>query len=297
MPSRRKALSISASVVLAASLVACGGSDDVPSATLNVTPALGATYGASVTVFNGTTGIPLGSGITGAASGSASIPLVGTITGPIVVKVTLSPGSSYFDEKTGRVESILTSFVLLTALPALPDSTVKSVGVTPLTNMAAKLAGLDSASSNVIVTADKATEGAAKTVLALGLPASFNITSAPIAAKSLTSLPTDVYGLLLAEMAKRATTDALSQAKDLADAVTAGVVVASGKLTTITTAVSSAATAVNTVIGAASVVTVAPNLAPTSNQLSAAVTSQATAIAAGGAPTGATGGTGAGSVK
>ena len=218
MLNRRTSLSIAVSIALATSLMACGGSDHVPSATLEVTPALGAAYGASVTVFNGTTGATLGSGITGATSGTASIPLIGSTSGPIVVKVTLTPGSSYFDEKLNSTVTItsVNTVSLLTALPALPTSTVKSVGVTPLTNMAAKLAGLDPASANVIVSADKATEGAAKTVLALGLPATFNITAAPIAAKSLTTLPNDLYGLLLAEMAKRAPVNALNQAKDLA---------------------------------------------------------------------------------
>ena len=296
MQNRRKTLSLTVSIVLAAALAACGGSDDVPSATLEVTPALGAAYGASVTVFNGTTGATLGSGVTGATSGTASIPLIGSTAGSIVVKVTLTAGSSYFDEKLNTTVNITSANTvsLLTALPALPTSTVKSVGVTPLTNMAAKLAGLDPSTSNVIVTPAMATDGAARTVLALGLPTSFNITAAPQAAKSLTTLPTDVYGLLLAEMAKKATTNALDQAKDLVNAASTGSVNSSSKgLTEATAALTAAAAVVNTAKGAGSIATVAPKTSPTQNDVSAAVTAQNTVIAANTTPTGATGGTGA----
>jgi len=274
MQNRRKTLSLTVSIVLAAALSACGGSDDVTSATLEVTPALGAAYGASVTVFNGTTGTTLGSGVTGATSGTASIPLIGTT-------VTITSANTVS---------------LLTALPALPTSTVKSVGVTPLTNMAAKLAGLDPSTSNVIVTPAMATDGAARTVLALGLPTSFNITAAPQAAKSLTTLPTDVYGLLLAEMAKKATTNALDQAKDLVNAASTGSVTSTTGLTNATKALTDAAAVVNTAKGAGSIATVAPKISPTQNDVSAAVTAQNTVIAANTPPTsatGATGGTGA----
>jgi len=298
MQNRRKTLSLTVSIVLAAALSACGGSDDVTSATLEVTPALGAAYGASVTVFNGTTGTTLGSGVTGATSGTASIPLIGSTAGSIVVKVTLTPGSSYFDEKLNTTVTITSANTvsLLTALPALPTSTVKSVGVTPLTNMAAKLAGLDPSTSNVIVTPAMATDGAARTVLALGLPTSFNITAAPQAAKSLTTLPTDVYGLLLAEMAKKATTNALDQAKDLVNAASTGSVTSTTGLTNATKALTDAAAVVNTAKGAGSIATVAPKISPTQNDVSAAVTAQNTVIAANTPPTsatGATGGTGA----
>ena len=295
MQNRRKTLSLTVSIVLAAALTACGGSDDVPSATLEVTPALGAAYGASVTVFNGTTGATLGSGVTGATSGTASIPLIGSTAGSIVVKVTLTPGSSYFDEKLNTTVTVTAANTvsLLTALPALPTSTVKSVGVTPLTNMAAKLAGLDPATSNVVVTPEKATDGAARTVLALGLPTSFNITSAPQAAKSLTTLPTDVYGLLLAEMAKKATTNALAQAKVLVDACSTGSVntTVAGFLDA-TKALTDATVVVNTVKGSGSIATVAPKYTPSTAELSSAVSAQNTVIAAATTPAGATGATG-----
>jgi hypothetical protein len=273
-------------------VTACGGNNDsVPSATLKVVPALGAVYGAPVSVYNGTTGLLLGSGTTGLTSGTVDIPLFGSTSGPIVVKVTLSEGVKYFDEKLNRDETITsaTATSLLTALNALPTSDTKSVGVTPLTNMAAKLAGLDPSGSTFTVTPEKALEGLARTVLALGLPADFNITGAPEAAKSLTSLPTDVYGLMLAEMAKRAATTALQQSNDLAaSASTNGTVTGSEKLTAVTAALSTAVTVANT-----GFVLAQPNLVPDTAALGSAVSSQQSTVSSGNAPSGASGASGA----
>jgi hypothetical protein len=290
MQNRRTTLSLAATLVLAASLVACGGgSDDQPTA-LTVTPVLGAVYGASVTVFNGTTGAILGAGVTDATSGSAGILLQGTLTGPVVVRVSLTPGTKYYDEKLNQVVEISSSnqTSMLTVLPALPSTFIKWVGVTPISNMAAKLAGLDPASTSFSIKADKVNEGAARAVLALGLPQSFNITAPPVAAKSAT-FPTDVYGRLLAEMAKLAPTNALDQNKTLADAATAGTVMSSAALTAVTNALSSAAASVNTLKGAGTVAIAAPNLTPAPAALSAATTAQNTAISSGRVPTGATG--------
>jgi len=291
MQNRRTTLSLAATLVLAASLVACGGgSDDQPTTTLTVTPVLGAVYGASVTVFNGTTGATLGGGVTGATSGSADILLQGSLTGPVVVRVSLSPGTKYYDEKLNQVVEISSSnqTSMLTVLPALPSTAKKSVGVTPISNMAAKLAGLNPASTSFSVTADKVNEGAARAVLALGLPQSFNITATPVAAKSAT-LPTDVYGRLLAEMAKLAPTNALDQNNTLANAATTGAVTTSAALTAATTALSSAAASVNTLKGAGTVAIAAPNLTPPPATLTAATNAQNTAISSGLVPTGATG--------
>lgn len=296
MKNRRSTIALATFFAVATTLVACGGSDDGPSTTLTVTPALGAVYGASVTVFNGTSGATLGTGITGATTGSASIPLVGSTAGPIVVKVSLDPGTKFFDEKSGTDITIssASATTLLTALPSLPASATKSIGVTPLTNMAARLAGLTS-SGAVLVTAQQANEGAARTVLALGLPSTFNIMASPIAAKTAT-FPTDVYGRLLAEMAKLAPTgkNALDQSNVLVSSVSAATstisVTSSTDLTAVTVAISSAAATVNTLRGAGTIAVTLPNLAPAANALSSAASSQNTANSSGNAPTGASGG-------
>ena len=292
MQKRRTTLALAASLVIAASLVACGGSDDVSSTNLTVTPALGAVYGAPVTVFNGTTGATLGSGTTGMTTGSVTIPLIGSISGPVVVRVSLSPGTKYFDEKLKSDVTITTAneTSMLAVLPTLPTSVNKSVGVTLISNMAAKLAGLNPAATNFSVTAEKANEGAARAVLALGLPTSFNINAAPVAAKSST-FPTDVYGRLLAEMATRAPTgkNALDQFNDLASAVTANTVSPSAGLTALTSALTTAAGAVNTVRGAGTITVAAANLTPNSTTLAGAASSQNTASSSGNSPTGASG--------
>jgi len=288
-----------ATFFVAATLTACGGSDDAPSTTLTVTPALGAVYGASVTVFNGTSGATLGTGTTattGVTAGSASIPLFGSTAGPIVVKVSLDPGTKFFDEAsmTDITISSASATTLLTALPSLPASATKSIGVTPLTNMAARLAGLTS-SGAVLVTAQQANEGAARTVLALGLPTTFNIMASPIAAKTAT-FPTDVYGRLLAEMASRAPDgkNALDQSNVLVSSVSAATstisVTSTANLTAVIAAISSAAAAVNTVKGAGTIAVTPSNLAPAAGVLSSAASSQNTANSSGNAPTGASGG-------
>ena len=110
----------------------------------------------------------------------------------------------------------------------------------------------------------------------------------PVAAKSAT-LPTDVYGRLLAEMAKLAPTNALDQNNTLANAATTGAVTTSAALTAATTALSSAAASVNTLKGAGTVAIAAPNLTPPSATLTAATNAQNTAISSGLVPTGATG--------
>jgi hypothetical protein len=220
-------LKLAATASLVGMLVACGGgSDPVSSATLVVVPALGAVYNADVMVLN-VTGDVLGSGSTG-RSGTASVKLYGSTTGPIVVKLSLTTASSYFNEKTGQDVQVTTPAALLSVTPSLPTS----VGVTPLTNTAAKLAGLNPATVGTTaitgLTTTRINEGVARTLLALGLPANFPLLSAPVPATLTARNPTDLYGNLLAQLAARATVDPLTQALDFAAAVSNGAIASGG---------------------------------------------------------------------
>lgn len=273
-------------------LSACGGGSDPVITKLSVTPVLGAVYGGEVAVYNNT-GVLLGTGTTRATDGKADINLTNYSVGtPVVVKVSLPVGASYFDEKTGANVSITTSNTvsLLSVLPAVGSG--QSVGVTPITNMAAKLSGLTTATVGTAnfaaLTPAKINESVAKTNLILGLPASTNILSAPVAATLAAPLPTEALGRTLAVMAKNTTaTDAIAQANQLADAVTT-----SG---TVDTTQSEVITQINTTLrdpvlaeGITLVIAVA-NKEPTATELAAA-TAAVTAVVDAARPTGATGG-------
>jgi len=108
----------------------------------------------------------------------------------------------------------------------LPDVSVgQSVGVTPITNMAAKMAGLtaNAVGSGALatpVTADAIYSAVAKTNLALGFPASLNILAAPVAPTVTAPNPTEPLGQILALMAKNTiAADPAAQATALAAAV------------------------------------------------------------------------------
>jgi hypothetical protein len=202
---------------------ACGGSDPVITK-LSVTPALGAVYGGVVEVFS-STGTLLGTGVTTRPDGKVVVNMTNYTSGsPVVIKVSLPVGAIYFDEKAdGELTIDNTNTVsLLSVLPAV--GTNQSVGVTPITNMAAKLTGLDVETVGVTnfaftVTARAIYESVAKTNLILGLPATTNILVAPVPASEAEPNPTDTMGLILAIMVRASTTDAISQSNALADAV------------------------------------------------------------------------------
>ena len=202
-----------------------GGSDPVITK-LSVTPALGGVYGGEVTVL-GNTGTVLGTGTTRTTDGKVDVNLSNYVVGsPVVVKVSLPVGASYFDEKAGTNVTITSANTvsLLSVLPAIGSG--QAVGVTPLTNVASKLSGLTVNSNGTVnisrtLTADVVNQSVAKTNLFLGLPANTNILAAPVAATAAAPLPTDSYGRILAVIAKNTTaSSAIAQANDLAGAVT-----------------------------------------------------------------------------
>ena len=288
LPKRR--FLIAAIALSALSLFGCGGTTTATTTKLSVTPVLGAVYGGTVSVYNAS-GVLLGTGTTDASTGKVTVTLVGYTAGtPVIVKVTLAPGASYFDESTGTNVTVASgqSVSLVSVMPAITSG--QAVGVTPLTNMAAKLAGVTSdmlGSTPLTTTLTSATiyVAVAKTNLALGLPASTNLTSAPTAATLAAPHPTETMGELLAAMS--ATTDPVAQAAALLAAVsTSGTVTNAAAIAT-----------VNTILATASglnVTIAAPNTAPDTTTLNAAVAAVTTVINTAVTPATGTGSTGSG---
>ena len=272
-PSKRRFL-LAAVAFSALSLFGCGGTTTTATTSLSVTPVLGAVYGATVSVYNAS-GVLLGTGTTDTTTGKVSVTLVGYTAGtPVIIKVTLAPGASYFNEHTGTNVTVAagSSVSLVSVMPAV--TTGQAVGVTPLTNMAAKLAGVTAdlvgtTPLTTTLTASSIYIAVAKTNLALGLPASTNLTAAPTAATLAAPHPTETMGELLAAMATA--TDPVTQAASLLAAVS-----------TNGTGTNAAAIAVvNTILTTTSglnVTIAAPNTAPDTATLNAAVTAVKTVI-------------------
>ena len=234
----KRSFSLALTAFAFAALSGCGGSssDSAPapapaapaptaSRILSVTPALGAVYGGTVNVYSNT-GLLLGTAKTSETDGKASVSLSNyTLGTPVIVKVSLAAGSSYFNEKKG-INVNVTAADAISLLSVLPDVSVgQSVGVTPITNMAAKMAGLtaNAVGSGALatpVTADAIYSAVAKTNLALGFPASLNILAAPVAPTVTAPKPTEPLGQILALMAKNTiAADPAAQATALAAAV------------------------------------------------------------------------------
>ena len=288
-------IALASSVLAAAVLGACSSSDSGSITDLDVTPALGIVYGAPVSVYNAS-GALLGTGTTAAktssSAGKARVSLSGYAPGtPVIIKVSIVPGVIYFNEGTNAEVTAPagTSTSLLSFAPSVTSG--GSVGVSSLSNMAAKLAGIDASAltGSALTTPLTATAiytAVAKTNLFVGLPANTNLLAAPVPATLANPLPTDTYGRLLAKIVP-ATGDALAQATSLAATVLTTGVAASNvsAINTINTALTSNASSIGLTIAA-------PNTAPTATQLSTAVTAVTSTIAAGTKPTGSTGSTG-----
>lgn len=291
--SKRK-LTVSLCLAAAAVLAACGGGTDTVITKLNVTPVLGAVYGGTVSVYSGA-GALLGTATTSTTDGKASVDMANYAAGtPIIVKVTLSPGASYFNEKTGSNTTITgtNSVSLLSVVPAV--SSGQAVGVTPITNMAAKLVGVTadvvggSAPLATVVSSDAIYTAVAKTNLILGLPAATNILAAPVAATVAAPAPTETLGKVLASIAKNTTaTDPVAQSNALLAAVKTDGTVDTTKTAAITEFNTTLKDPVKTT--GLTLVISAVNTAPTATQVTAATATVKTVVDSAKA-TGATGG-------
>ena len=290
--SKRK-LTLSLCFISAAILGACGGGSDPVITKLNVTPALGAVYGGTVNIYS-SNGTLLGTATTSTSDGKATVDMANyTLGSPIIVKVTLSAGASYFNEKTGTNTTVTAAnpVSLLSVLPAVAAG--QAVGVTPITNMAAKLAGVtaDTVGSTPLtspVSADAIYTAVAKTNLILGLPAATNILAAPVPATAAAPTPTETLGKVLASIAKNTTaTDPVAQATALAAAVKTDGTVDSTKTAAINEANTTLKDPAKTTGLTITIAT--PNTAPTAAQVTAAATAVKTVVDAAKA-TGASGG-------
>lgn len=294
----------------AAVLVACGGGGGVTANNLTVVPAKGAIYAAGATAYQADGKTTAASGSTDAKTGSApgkTTLNLGSYTSIVLLNVAGNTTSKYYDEKTDKDESFPATANLVSAIATY--SAGSSVGVTPLTTIAAKLAGINPATLGTStfvapgkLDADTILEGAVRTLLLLGLPADFNIFAAPTPATNSTA-PTDVYGQLLFNLGKNTTA---SSAFELFFNSTTGIfaqipvatVAADGTITvSFTDAQKAALTTFNAAVKAAapSGITVsAPNFAPTPLELTAAKATLKAAVAAGTAPKASGSGSGSG---
>lgn len=219
-----KRLAIAATV---ASLFACGGGGSTTApvqTTVTVTPALGGfSAGANVKAVK-PDGSTIASGTTD-SSGSATLNFA-DYDGPFTLVVTGGTGVTYFDEKSGTNLPFSSTDSLLSVVPANTINSGVSYGVTPLTNMAAAFAGVNTtgvisgSSTDAINTT--ITNAVAKTQLTVGISADqLNILTAPTPVTSTTTKlsgtgAATTYGLILAELARSAPTTALAQANGLA---------------------------------------------------------------------------------
>ena len=145
---------LASAVALSLSLGACSWSGDngneVPGLTLLVTPAKGAFgLGAKCEAFDGASGAILATSSTD-VSGNCSLQS-GQFRGPVVVRVCGGTGVTVFDETLttpGNVPLGATE-CLVAAAPAIPAGNTPSIGVTPLTHIAAVAAGVNPASATL----------------------------------------------------------------------------------------------------------------------------------------------------
>jgi hypothetical protein len=192
---------------------------------ITIVPALGAfTAGARVEAFDPITGLSIGDGATTDATGTAVIDL-GSHTSTFVLKVSGSSTAKYFEEglgANGTETNFASNDVMLALVPASSAVTLgSSIGVTPLTHMAAGFAVNSLSDLKVNVPSGKTAAGVmyeamARTRYIIGLaPQSddYRISINPILAPSTLSTTNKAsginlsnaggyYGLLLAELSK-----------------------------------------------------------------------------------------------
>ena len=309
MNMKRRIFGLTLVSVATAVLVACGGggSSTPSSSTLSVVPAKGAIYAADVTVFqsNGTTSA--GTGTTAAKTdttnaGKSSVN-IGSYSGISVVQVKGNPTAQYYDEGTNADASFAAANILVSAVQA----GATSAGVTPLTTMAARLSGIDTDKLGTAgavpagLTADNITEGGARLLLALGLPADFNIFAVPTVIKSASDIAgADANARLIALIGQSAGSGgALAYFNNLIAKTPKATIGTDGKLAVAagTWAADFAAfkTASDNAAARIGVTTKASNFAPSATELTAAVAALKTAVTAGTPPKASGSGSGSGS--
>ena len=222
-------LSVSAALVLAG----CGssGSDSIVPTPLSVSssaqPQLGSFSAGATVTYLMPDGSTIASALTG-ANGQATVDL-GSYTGPFTVRVTGGPGVTYFDESDGTNKPFGAGATMLAIVRGSAGG-LNSVGVTPLTNAAARLAGLTAANPSLGSRTAADIDTANGQIAAMfGLPVGFDITRPPTpvtaGATSLTgSGDAPTYAAVLAALAIQARasgSNALAQAEAMGAAFAA----------------------------------------------------------------------------
>jgi hypothetical protein len=216
-PNSTRRLLLQLAVIASVTLAACGGKSDggttssptaIKTQANTVTPALGATYNADVYVYAADGLTLLGQGKTDGTTGKSNVTLSNYTPGtPVIVKVVVGPGASYYDENKKDNVTIAAGTAPFSMLSILPKADAnQDFSANPLTNMAAKFAGItaDNLGTSALTTslsADKIYEGVAKTNLALGLPTSTNILAPVIPATKDKPNPNGTLSNLLVVMA------------------------------------------------------------------------------------------------
>lgn len=214
-------------------LSACGGGGGTPPSTpttsIGLTPALGAfNAGATVEAFK-TDGTSITSGTTNAAGVITGLAIPDNYTDAIILRVKGGANVQYFDEGKEAQVDLTSNDTMISVLPAGAIVADGKFGITPLTSLAAGLAGVDSTGSTPKIPgsasdANAAVLAAFDKVKALTGLVDFDLTQAPNPLKDLSSQrdaanKSDLYGVILAEMAKAAGADgALAQARKMYEA-------------------------------------------------------------------------------
>lgn len=234
MPPVRPTRLLTPVLLSALALAGCGSDSSAPVAgtptgTAVVQPALGKVYNAGIEARCLPTGSVLGSGDTG-ATGTVTVTLTGSCSGPVLVELVPNGSSTYYDEGLAATASLPLGSRLRAIVPVYTAGATLNVAVTPLTEIATRQALAAAGGSEAAVTAAQAT--AANTAVVaqvLGAGVSLDILSPPTpwdagtAAGSLGTSAADRHAFYLAALAAMgggatpalAVTEAL--AADLAD--------------------------------------------------------------------------------
>jgi len=207
---------LATAVALSLSLGACSWSGDngneVPGLTLLVTPAKGAFgLGAKCEAFDGASGAFLATSLTD-VSGNCSLQ-TGQFRGPVLVRVCGGAlGVTVFDETLTQPANVPLGATecLVAGAPAIPAGNSPSMGVTPLTHIAAIAAGVNPASTAPAAGSAAAITAANTQVKNAILGASFtafDILDVPVAPRAGTVISTGStigvnYGAFVAALAQ-----------------------------------------------------------------------------------------------
>ena len=226
LPLISRRLVLVSSLAVAGLMSACSDSSSTASSTsIDVFPSKGRfSDGAVVKAYNPLTGAELGSGTT--SSGSAKLNL-GSHTGPFVLKVLGGTGVTFYNEADGSSVAFGATDSMLSVVPTVTANA--SYGVTPLTNMAAQIAGVGAdlkiTGASATAIADTVKTAIATTQLAIGVSATeFNITSAPVAINASNKITASSsasaakYAMVLASLATAYGANAKNMIGELATA-------------------------------------------------------------------------------